>query len=199
MLYSSEETAEKNGFRLLWFCVVGSVSNDFHNLEEERSILRRILRLLREFINYTGSVLSPRKLIHSLAFGWKQTNRKLLIEKSDVKSARVKYLRKMKKQEKRSNVYGDKTYLHSSSLSEKSWTDSEKTGLKKPVSKGQRVIVVNAGGGIGLYSKCAVDVKCKMRCSSLECRKVIITTIWNTNKSGFNYSLFKVASRKTYT
>lgn len=92
-------------------------------------------------------------MIRSLGFRWKktQTNRKLLTEKSDLRNARVKYLRQIKqyREEKRPIVYMDETYFHSSSSSEKSWTDSEKTGLKKPVSKGQRVVVVHAGGEMG--------------------------------------------------
>lgn len=74
-----------------------------------------------------------------------------MIEKSDVGNSRLRYLCQILeyRQEKPPIVYIDETYFHSSSLAEKSWSDSEKTGLKKPVSKGQRVIVVHAGGEMG--------------------------------------------------
>lgn len=134
-------------------CVVRRVINEFHTLEGERPTLKAMKRVLKERINFTGSVFSLRTIIRSLGFRWKktQTNRKVLIEKSDIRSARVKYLRQVRlhRQEKRPIVYMDETYFHSSSSTDKSWTDGESTGLKKPVSKGQRVIVVHAGGEMG--------------------------------------------------
>lgn len=144
-------------------CVVRRVINEFHTSEGERPTLKGILRVLKQKINYTGSVFSLRKVVRNLGFRWKktQTNRKLLIEKSAVRSARVKYLRDVKqyRKEKRPIVYMDETYFHSSSSSEKSWSDSEKTGLKKPVSKGQRVIVVHAGGEMGFVPNALVMFK----------------------------------------
>lgn len=134
-------------------CVVRRVIHEFHSTEKELPTLKGILRVLKEKINYKGSVSSIRTIIRDLGFRWKKTqnNRKLLMEKSDIRNVRVQYLRKIKeyREEARPIVYMDETYFHGSSCSEKSWTDSDTSGLKKPVSKGQRVIVVHAGGEMG--------------------------------------------------
>ena len=49
---------------------------------------------------------------------WKKTsdNRKLIVERQDIRSLRVKYLRAIKayREEGRPIVYADETYLHSS-------------------------------------------------------------------------------------
>lgn len=59
----------------------------------------------------------------------------------------MRFLQSIKKyrNEGRPIIYTDETYVHSSHTKPCSWTDGTKEGLKKPVSKGPRLIVVHAG------------------------------------------------------
>jgi len=41
-------------------------------------------------------------------------------------------------------VYADETYIHSSHTTSYAWDDGTRAGLKAPVSKGRRLIIVHA-------------------------------------------------------
>ena len=80
--------------------------------------------------------------------GWKKNsdNRKLIVERQDIRSLRVKYLRVIKThREGRPIVYVDGTYIHSSYTTSYAWDDGSAAGLKAPISKGRRLIIVHAG------------------------------------------------------
>lgn len=51
--------------------------------------------------------------------------------------------------EGRNIIYTDETYIHSSHVRDKGWYDESHEGLKKPISKGQRLIIIHAGGEKG--------------------------------------------------
>ncbi|KAG8275842.1 hypothetical protein J6590_077614 [Homalodisca vitripennis] len=91
----------------------------FHVTEEERPTLKGILRAMKERIQYQGSVSSLRKIILDLGFKWKraENNRKLLVEKSDIRNMRLNYLRNIQELREAGHniVYMDETYFHSSS------------------------------------------------------------------------------------
>ena len=80
---------------------------------------------------------------------WKKTsdNRKLIVERHDIRSLRVKYLRAIRayREEGRPIVYSDETYIHSSHTTSYAWDDGSGAGLKAPISKGRRLIIVHAG------------------------------------------------------
>lgn len=84
---------------------------------------------------------------------WKKTedNRKVLMETYDIRMKRITFLRKMiaYRTEGRNFVYTDETYIHSSHTQPRRWTDASGKELKKPISKGQRLIIVHAGGENG--------------------------------------------------
>jgi len=67
---------------------------------------------------------------------WKKAsdNRKSIVERHDIRSLRVKYLRAITayREEGRPIVYTDETYIHSSHTA---WDDGSGVGLKAPVSK----------------------------------------------------------------
>lgn len=73
------------------------------------------------------------------------------MEKHDIRVKRIHYLKELIKyrNEKRPIIYTDETYIHSSHTVEKGWYDDTLKGLKKPMSKGQRLIIVHAGGENG--------------------------------------------------
>jgi hypothetical protein len=79
--------------------------------------------------------------------------RKIVVESYDVRAKRIQYLKQLQRyvHEERPTVYKytDKSYIHSSHTQSKSWTDDSVLGLKKPISKGKRLIMVHASSKTG--------------------------------------------------
>lgn len=73
------------------------------------------------------------------------------MESHDIRLKRIRYLNELMqyKQEGRPIIFTDETYIHSSHTQPHEWSDNSVLGLKKPVSKGQRLIIVHAGGTSG--------------------------------------------------
>lgn len=46
-------------------------------------------------------------------------------------------------------VFMDETYLHSTHTQPQEWTDGSSAGIRVPVAKGKRLIIVHAGGKMG--------------------------------------------------
>lgn len=135
-------------------CVIRRTVNEFHKEHGERPTLKKLLPVVKEKIEFNGGKTALWKEIRNLGFKWKKScdNRKVLIEKPDIREKRVQYLRAIKRyrQENRPIVYQDETYVHSSHTKPNSWTDeSTSGGLKTPVSKGQYAIIVHAGSEQG--------------------------------------------------
>jgi hypothetical protein len=82
---------------------------------------------------------------------WKKTSddRKFIVERQDIQSLRVKYLRATKayREEGRPTVYADETYIHSSHTTSYAWDDRSGAGLKA-ISKGHHLIIIHAGNSI---------------------------------------------------
>lgn len=73
------------------------------------------------------------------------------MESHDIRLKRVNYLKRMiqYRTEGRNIIYTDETYIHSSHTHSKGWSDDSPKELRKPISKGQRLIIVHAGGEEG--------------------------------------------------
>lgn len=73
------------------------------------------------------------------------------MEKHDIRLKRIEYLKQVLKyrEEGRNFIYTDETYIHSSHTQPYSWSDSSDKMLRKPISKGKRLIIVHAGGENG--------------------------------------------------
>jgi transposase len=88
-----------------------------------------------------------------LGFKWRKTqnNRKLLTETQDIREKRISYLRSVRRfrSEGRPIVYLDESYIHSTHMQSKSWADESNNGLRVPISKGDRLIIIHAGGEKG--------------------------------------------------
>jgi len=103
--------------------------------------------------NFDEAVL--RKIVHNFYLTETQRptlkktsdNRKFIVERHDIRSLRVKYLRAIRayRKEGRPIVYADETYIHSSYTASYAWDDGSGAGLKDPLSKGRRLIIVYAG------------------------------------------------------
>jgi hypothetical protein len=92
-------------------------------------------------------------VLKEMGFIWTKTsdNRKIIIEKHDLRLKRIQYVRKIRqlRQEERPIVFTDETYIHSSHTQTKDWVDSRNLSLQKPIGKGNRLIILHAGGEMG--------------------------------------------------
>lgn len=126
---------------------------NYYTVEKKVPTLQRIHCKFVEENGHNGSYETLRKIMHDMGFRWRKTknNRKLLMEKPAIQQLRINFLRSMKqyREEMRPIIYMDETYIHSSHTHAKSWNDNSNEGLHAPISKGQRVIIVNAGGENG--------------------------------------------------
>ena len=88
-----------------------------------------------------------------IIFRWRKTadNRMILHESYDIRLKRINYLKQLKQyiDEKRPIIYTDESYIHSSRTLPMGWTDDSTKFMKKPISKGQRAVIVHAGGKDG--------------------------------------------------
>lgn len=133
--------------------VVRRTINNFYIEEKQRPTLKKIHSRLKEKIDFQGSISTLRKIILHIGFRWRKTrnNRKILVEQQRIKSLRCAYLRSIHqyRTEGRSIVYMDETYLHTTHTTPLAWSDESLSGLFSPVSKGQRLIIIHAGGEHG--------------------------------------------------
>lgn len=126
---------------------------DFHIVEKQLVTIKSLLDTLKRDMDFGGSRETLRRIIKEMGFKFRktQTNRKLLAEKDEVRLLRIDFLRKIKKyrHEGRQIVYGDETYIHTTHTKEQAWSDAQSKGIKKPISKGPRLIIVHAGSASG--------------------------------------------------
>ena len=80
---------------------------------------------------------------------WKKTsdNQNFIVERRDIQSLRVKYLRAIRayREEGRPVVYADETYIRISHTTSYAWDDGSGAVVKAPIYKGRRLIIVHAG------------------------------------------------------
>lgn len=126
--------------------------NNYHLIHKSHITIKKLMEEMNASnLNFKGSSRSLRRILYKIGFAWKKTedNRKILIERHDVKLLRIAYLRKIAeyREQKRNIIYTDETYIHSTHTKSMSWSDTKNrnAGLKEPVSKGSRLIIVHAG------------------------------------------------------
>lgn len=56
-------------------------------------------------------------------------------------------------------VYLDKSYKHSTYIQSQLWADESNNGLRFPISKGDRLIIIRAGGEKGFNTKSFKDME----------------------------------------
>jgi hypothetical protein len=126
---------------------------------------------LKNDYGWKGSTSSLRRVLMKIGFKWAKTpdNRKILIETSEIRLLRFKYLDKIKeyRREGRPIVYLDETYINAGHTITKCWTDGSAQGLLAPISKGRRLIIVHAGGEMGFVPNALLIFKsgCKSKSS----------------------------------
>lgn len=143
--------------------VVRRTVNDFYLVEKERPTLKKIHSKLKSSINFDGSITTLRKILKTLGFKWKKTrnNRQILIEQNKIRAQRIAYLRAIRqyRQENRPIIYMDETYIHSSHTTPYAWSDDTLQGLFSPISKGNKIIIIHAGGEQGFVPNAYIRFK----------------------------------------
>lgn len=138
--------------------VVRRIVNNFYVTEKCLPTLKKIRVKLQKEINFTGSVMSVWRILKNMGYRWKKTktNKHLLMESQDVSYKRFVYLKKLQqfRRDNRPIVYTDESYIDSAHVSGKGWSDGSRAGIAAPISKGQRLIFLNAGGEMGFIPNC---------------------------------------------
>lgn len=96
--------------------IIRKVVCTFISIHKCRPTIDKILEAVKaDGIAFTGKRSTFSNVLRKLGFRWRRTedNRRLLVEKSEIRAKRVEFLRKLKKykEEGRNIVYCDETYL----------------------------------------------------------------------------------------
>lgn len=123
--------------------------NEFYIVKKQVPTLRSLLIDLRESIAFSGCRETLRQILLANGFVFKQNKnqRSLLIERYDIKAWRHKFLRTIasKREQGKTIVYLDETYIHQNYKPKKSWQGPSTQGVIDNISSGKRFIIVHAG------------------------------------------------------
>lgn len=147
-------------------CVLRRTINDMITRIKVLPTVPALHQILREKIDYKGGQEHLRQELHRLGFTWKRvaSNRKLLIERSDIVTLRAQFLRKIKQLRAtgRPIVYMDETYIQAGHSPNKCWQSAE-IQHHVPFSKGERIIIVHAGSADGFVKGADLIFKSKSK------------------------------------
>lgn len=136
---------------------------NFHKTEGLQLSLRRLQMKIKDEIDWNGCRESLRMVVRKMGFRWRKTknNRKVLMEKPEIRALRIDYLKKITyfRSIGRPIIYLDETYIHSGHTNPKSWDDGTNNGLLTNISKGNRLIIVHAGGETGFVQNALLIFK----------------------------------------
>lgn len=137
----------------------GVIKRCIHNFHITENVLPSIIKLrakLANDINYQGSDRSLSRIVTRLGFQWRRTenNKKLLVEKSDIRFKRIEYLQKLRnyRQEGRPIIFTGESYVDSAHTIPKPVSNKFNNGPKKQIinkDKGQRINIIHAGSEAG--------------------------------------------------
>lgn len=111
----------------------------------------KLVSHMKEAENFNGSKWTMLRILKDMGFRYQKTNdgRKLLLERSDIVAARTVFLRTMQqiRQAGTSRIYYlDETFVNQNHARAMCWKMSDgHGGLKVPVGKGGRIIVLHVG------------------------------------------------------
>ena len=117
---------------------------------KEYPTLSKVLEKVKEECSFPGGRYCLWRLLHEMGFTHKKRdNKHFVYERRDILEQRHTYLQNILKlrHENRPLIYMDETWVNAHHTNEYIWVDSDgKGGWKVPSGKGQRLIVVHAGG-----------------------------------------------------
>ncbi|GBP11712.1 hypothetical protein EVAR_77825_1 [Eumeta japonica] len=120
--------------------VIRRCVHNYHLTSKELLTVEKLREKFKHDINFTGSERSLRRVLKQSAYRWKKTgnNGKLLIEKINIRFLMIEFLQKFKYP----IICTDESYVDSSHASTKARSDGSTQGLKKPISKGQHLVII---------------------------------------------------------
>ncbi|KAI5645071.1 hypothetical protein NE865_03045 [Phthorimaea operculella] len=126
---------------------IRKIIHGFYNNDEEFPIMKDLYLIMKGDIDYQGSLCTLRRDVAKLGFKWmeKEDNNSILIEKHEIRFARVQYLSRIEhyRAQGRNIVYTGETAIESSRLSSKPKPDGSSTILKQPAKS--RLVLLMAG------------------------------------------------------
>jgi hypothetical protein len=118
--------------------------------EFDREVIHHVVH---SFYAFPGGRYCLWRVLHEMGFSYKKKDGKQFIyERGDILEQRHTYLQNILKhrRDNRTLIYMDETWVNAHHTNEHIWIDSDrKGGWKVPSGKGQRLIVVHAGGAEG--------------------------------------------------
>ena len=105
--------------------------------------------------------------MHHLGYRWKKTkdNRKVLVERPNIVSLRLAFYQRKKELEDIGYelIYIDETWIDTAYTTKKCWQGDRTPGIISPLNRGQRIIVVHAGGRHGFVPGALLTYKAASR------------------------------------
>jgi hypothetical protein len=130
-------------------CVLRRTTHEFCLHEKCLLSINAVLTKLQESTGYKGKTSILLDIFKGLGYQWTKMwdNRRIRIEKQDVRCVRVAFLPAITKFRRDGHeiVYSDETYIHSSCTTTKAWSDDDAQGCMAASSKGQQLIIVHVG------------------------------------------------------
>lgn len=127
--------------------------HDFYSVKKTVPTLRNISKVLEEEDILHCSTEYLRKTLKQLGFRWAKcmSKRKILIEKPEIVSWRIQYLRNIRRyrQSGRKIIYLDETYVHATQSKSFCWQSEDEPGVTEAIGKGPRLNIIHAGGEDG--------------------------------------------------
>ena len=134
-------------------CAIRNKIHEFYTVRKELPTLEKLHKVLKEDIRFSGSKSFLRKQVRKLGFRWRrsQNRRKLLIERYNIFDLRCAYLRRIKayREQGLNLVYIDETWIETGYTAKFCWQSKEEPGVYESISKGERLVIVHAGGKKG--------------------------------------------------
>lgn len=126
--------------------------HNFYTKDEEFPTMRDLYLIFKADIDYQGSLFTLRRHVAKLGFKWTESpdRNSMLIEKHDVRFARIQYLSKLDiyRDQGRNIVYTSEISFESNRLSSRPKPDGSSTILKQPAKS--RFVILLAGDNDGV-------------------------------------------------
>ena len=119
---------------------------------KEYPTLSAVLEKVKEECSFPGGRYCLWRVLNEMGFNYKKDSKQFIYERGDILEQRHTYLQCILKhrRENKTLIYMDETWANAHHTNEYIWIDSDgKGGWKVPSGKGQRLIVVHAGGAEG--------------------------------------------------
>ncbi|XP_076229205.1 uncharacterized protein LOC143174156 isoform X1 [Nomia melanderi] len=142
------------------------IRNTIYNIYKRGKVVTcgpKLLKEIREQMNFPWDVGILRKLLKSMGYEWKKYNtwKRILIERPRIVAWRGNYLKAVQshRMENRNIIYIDEIWVDNTLNFGKYWQSEEEFGASKNTSSSERIIIVHAGGQNGFVPNAGLIFK----------------------------------------